>query len=111
MLYYLHKQFAVARGWAHLSAKGVGKGLIALLITACAISASWAQDVGWPREKSNGSGTLIYYQPQLDEWKDFRSLVARMAISIKPTGGEPALGVVSFRARTDADLETRNVVV
>jgi hypothetical protein len=67
--------------------------------------------VGWPREKANSSGTLIYYQPQLDEWKDFRRLDARMAVSVKPTGGQPTLGVVSFRARTDANLDTRNVVV
>src|ERR1700733_11841392 len=89
----------------------VAKRLIALLLMASVIGTSWAQDAGWPREKSNGTGTLIYYQPQLDEWKDFRRLEARMAVSITPTGGQPTLGVVSFRARTDADLDTRNVVV
>ena len=84
---------------------------IACLFLHCMMGTCFAQDVGWPREKSNASGTLIYYQPQLDEWKSFRQLEARMAVSIKPTGGEPVLGVVSFRARTDANLDTRNVVV
>jgi hypothetical protein len=89
----------------------MAKGLIALFLTVGVIGLGFAQDVGWPREKSNASGTLIYYQPQLDEWKDFRRLDARMAVSVKPTGGQPTLGVVSFRARTDANLDTRNVVV
>jgi hypothetical protein len=82
-------------------------GLLMLCVMSCAI----AKDVGWPREKSNAAGALIYYQPQLDEWKDFRRLEARMAVSIKPAGGQPTLGVVTFRARTDANLETRNVVI
>jgi hypothetical protein len=90
---------------------GVARSLIAVVVMAGVLSASLAQDRGWPREKSNASGTLIYYQPQLDEWKDFRRLEARMAVSVRPTGGQPTLGVVSFRARTDANLDTRNVVV
>jgi hypothetical protein len=87
------------------------KTLMAFFLAAGMIGAGFAQDLGWPREKSNAGGTLIYYQPQLDEWKDFRRLEARMAVSIKPAGGQPTLGVVSFRARTDANLDTRNVVV
>jgi len=93
------------------SADGLAKNMFVIFLIASAIGTSIAQDVGWPREKSNASGAFIYYQPQLDEWKEFRRLEARMAISVTPTGGQPALGVVSFRARTDANLETRNVVV
>jgi len=57
------------------------KYFLAILLMASAMGVSAAQDVGWPREKSNAGGTIIYYQPQLDEWKDFRRLEARMAIS------------------------------
>jgi hypothetical protein len=92
------------------SANKTALGIVGFLIL-CVASTAFAKDLGWPREKSNAGGTLIYYQPQLDEWKDFKRLEARMAISIKPIGGQPTLGVVTFRARTDADLETRNVVV
>jgi hypothetical protein len=92
------------------SANKTALGIVGFLIL-CLASTAFAKDLGWPREKSNAGGTLIYYQPQLDEWKDFKRLEARMAISIKPIGGQPTLGVVTFRARTDADLETRNVVV
>jgi hypothetical protein len=40
--------------------------VIALLFSRSAIGSCFAQDVGWPREKSNAAGTLIYYQPQLN---------------------------------------------
>ena len=102
---------AITRDVGRAIAMGVAKSLMAFFLMAGAIGASMAQDVGWPREKSNASGTLIYYQPQLDEWKDFRRLEARMAVSVKPTGGQPTLGVVTFRARTDVNLDSRNVVV
>jgi hypothetical protein len=87
------------------------KRLIAVLLLGSLIGACFAQDPGWPREKTNAGGTLIYYQPQLDEWKDFRRLEARMAVSIKATGGQPTVGVIYLRAGTDANLETRDVVI
>jgi hypothetical protein len=87
------------------------KTLVALVVAFCLVSASFAQDIGWPREKMNADGTIIYYQPQLDEWKDYRELVARMAVSIRPKTGQPTVGVVYLRARTDANLDTRNVVL
>jgi hypothetical protein len=87
------------------------KTLVSVVLTFCLVSASFAQDIGWPREKTNAGGMIIYYQPQLDEWKDYRDLVARMAVSIQPKTGQPTVGVVYLRARTDANLETRNVVL
>ena len=70
-----------------------------------------AQDPGWPREKSNAGGSITYYQPQLDAWKDFKQLEARMAVSIRPKGGQPTVGVVYIQATTDANTETRNVLL
>jgi hypothetical protein len=87
------------------------KALIAAFLIATLTVASVAQDLGWPREKSNAGSKLIYYQPQLDEWKDFRQLEARMAVSLTPAGGQPTVGVIYLRARTDADLDARNVVI
>jgi hypothetical protein len=87
------------------------KTLIAVLLSGSLTISSVAQDLGWPREKSNAGSKLVYYQPQLDDWKDFRQLEARMAVSITPVGGQPTVGVLYMRARTDADLETRNVVI
>jgi hypothetical protein len=87
------------------------KSLVAVLLIGSLIGTCLAQDPGWPREKTSAAGTLIYYQPQLDEWKEFRRLEARMAVSIKATGGQPTVGIVYLRASTDANLETRNVVI
>ena len=87
------------------------KTLIAVVLISCLVSTSFAQDIGWPREKSNANAAIIYYQPQLDEWKDYRQLEARMAVSIRQKTGHPTVGVVYLRARTDANLDTRNVVL
>src|SRR5438876_4537495 len=57
-----------------------------------------AQDPGWPREKTLQGAKLIYYQPQIDDWKDYRQLDARMAISLTPSGGKPVVGMVALRA-------------
>jgi hypothetical protein len=70
-----------------------------------------AEDIGWPREKAQNGARIVYYQPQIDSWKDYRILDARMAISVTPAGGKPTPGVVSIQARTDANKETRSVVI
>ena len=111
MLSFTDTAAASAKTGGRANRTALARIAIACVLLRCVMGACFAQDVGWPREKSNASGTLIYYQPQLDEWKSFRQLEARMAVSIKAAGQEPVLGVVSFRARTDANLDTRNVVV
>jgi hypothetical protein len=70
-----------------------------------------AADIGWPRELIKEGVRLVYYQPQIEEWKDYRELTGRLAVSLTPKGGQPTLGVASFRANTLADLETRTVVI
>jgi hypothetical protein len=87
------------------------KSLIVILLIGSLIGTGFAQDQGWPREKTSPAGTLIYYQPQIDDWKDFRQLEARMAVSLTPAGGQPTVGVIYLRARTDADVDTRNVAI
>ena len=68
-------------------------------------------DPGWPREVSQGGAKLVYYQPQIDEWKDYRELTGDMAVSLTPAGGQPTLGVASLKASNIADLEKRLVVI
>jgi hypothetical protein len=87
------------------------KSLAAILLSFFLVSASFAEDIGWPREKTSAEGTLIYYQPQLDEWTNFRELTARMAVSVRAKTGQPTVGIVYLHARTDANLDTRNVVL
>ena len=70
-----------------------------------------AQDPGWPRQKTSSSGKLIYYQPQVDSWKDYRDLQFRMAFSLTPTGGKQAVGVMSIQAKTDVNVDARTVLL
>src|SRR5437899_9861288 len=59
-----------------------------------------AQDPGWPRQIVKDGATLVYYQPQLDDWKDYKEIFARVAFSLTPSGGKEAVGVASFQANT-----------
>ena len=70
-----------------------------------------AEDIGWPREMTQNGAQIVYYQPQIDSWRDYRILDARMAIQVTPAGGKAIPGVVSIQARTDADRENRTVLI
>ena len=86
--------------------------LVAYLLLLCGIpTLMLAEDIGWPREITQNGARIVYYQPQVDQWSDYRTLDARMAISVTPAGGKPTPGVVSIQARTDANKETRTVVI
>ena len=45
-------------------------------------STSFARDPGWPRQKINASGKLVYYQPQFGEWDNHKSLTFSMPFSL-----------------------------
>src|SRR5580658_7279801 len=90
---------------------GVRKFAAYLLLLLGIPSLLLAEDIGWPREMTQNGARIVYYQPQIDKWSDYRTLDARMAISVTPAGGKPTLGVVSIQARTDVDKEARNVVI
>lgn len=66
---------------------------------------------GWPREFQKDGARLVIYQPQLEDWHQFRVLTADTAVSLTPPGGKPVLGVVSWRATTIADMQTRLVLI
>ncbi len=66
-----------------------------------------SQDIGWPRQVSNSTATIIYYQPQIDKWDDYKKLTGRMAFGITPSGGQEVLGVVSFQCDTKVDKDAR----
>jgi hypothetical protein len=57
--------------------------------TAASPQGSAPMDPGWPRQKSSPVGQLVLYQPHIDEWKDFRVLTGRMAISLTLAGSKP----------------------
>src|SRR4029450_4588856 len=57
----------------------------------------------WPRERYQNGNTLIVYQPQVDDWKNFQDLSWRMAVSLTPKSGKTAVGVVEMKGTTSID--------
>ncbi len=84
---------------------------LAAMLILTFISVSRAQDPGWPRQKSSPAGRLVYYQPQVDEWKENKELDFRMAFSLTPRGGKETVGVVSLHAFTDVNIDARTVML
>ncbi len=68
-------------------------------------------DQGWPREIFQNKFQITCYQPQIDQWQSYRFLQARLAVSLKPPGEAPSLGVAEVTGETTTDDETRTVVV
>ena len=66
----------------------------------------------FPRTLTSDAGAVVVYTPQIDTWKDFAKLEARLAVAVTPTGeSEPVYGVAEFTADTDPNLELRVVAV
>lgn len=64
----------------------------------------------WPKEFSLQKGKLMVYQPQIDEWPDYKIVKARSAIAFLATGTkEPQFGIIELQARTEVDFESRLV--
>lgn len=64
-------------------------------------------DPGWPRQRTNEQGRLVYYQPQVDEWKDFKELKFRMAFTLTPKGQKEIVGIIVLQAETDVSVDDR----
>jgi hypothetical protein len=66
----------------------------------------------WPRELTDGDATVTLHQPQVEEWKDFEFLTARMAavVQVEPEAA-PRIGALFLRIQTFTELETRTVSV
>jgi hypothetical protein len=68
-----------------------------------------ATDIGWPRQFSADAGTVVLYQPQVDDWKDYKTLDGRAAFSFTPKGGNQIVGIVEIEAGTDVNKDNRTV--
>src|SRR5689334_12242234 len=80
-------------------------------LAASAATAQATKDIGWPRQVSKNGSQLVYYQPQVDEWRDYKELYGRAAVALTPSGGQQTMGVVSFRANTIVDKEARTAYI
>jgi hypothetical protein len=82
------------------------------VVAACAVALSAiarAQDTGWPREKTVNGVKMVYYQPQVDNWKDFKQLDLRMALTITPPGGKAQPGIATASVQTTVDVQAHLV--
>lgn len=68
-------------------------------------------DPGWPREITHEGTKLVYYQPQIDEWKDYNKLTARVAFSLTPKGGKQTVGIATIQGDTVVDKSKRTVMI
>jgi hypothetical protein len=69
-----------------------------------------AQTIDWPREIQHAKGKVVVYQPQIDEWTDYKIVKARSAVAFLPKGAtNPQLGIIEMQARTEVDFESRLV--
>lgn len=82
---------------------------ICFLLTSAAVS--FAADPGWPRLHTKNGAKLIIYQPQVDDWKDYRDLDWRMAISLTPAGSKAVVGIVEMGGQTVVDQDSRMVLI
>jgi hypothetical protein len=84
--------------------------LTALGAAYAAVDESRATDPGWPRVFTKGGASVTYYQPQLDEWTDYRRARFRCAIAVTPHGAQAeTFGVADYTADTIVDHESRTV--
>jgi hypothetical protein len=70
-----------------------------------------ASDQGWPRSIDRDGMHLVYYQPQIDEWKDRRILNARMAFVVTAKGGKPTPGIATLFGNTKVDMGSHSVFI
>lgn len=64
----------------------------------------------WPREIQLAKGKLVVYQPQIDEWTDYKLLKARSAVAYLPTSAtNPYLGIIEMQCKTEVDFDSRLV--
>jgi hypothetical protein len=69
-------------------------------------------DTGWPRTVALKSGTVIWYQPQIESWVGQKDIVGWSAVSYLPTGAkEPALGTIKIEGPTRVALDDRVVTM
>jgi len=81
--------------------------MIFVLASSCVL----AQDPGWPRQHVQPGGTLIVYQPQIDDWKGFAHATWRQAFQLTPTGGKQVVGAATMTGNTSVDNDQHMVTI
>ena len=82
--------------------------LVLLLVSS---ASAFAQDPGWPRKLEKPGGTVIVYQPQVDEWKDYATITTRVAFQLTPIGGKQVIGAATMMGNSNVDKDKHMVVI
>jgi len=76
-----------------------------------ATTALGAQDK-WPKRFEDAKGTVVMYQPQLEDFQDNRLLTGRAAVSVRTKQmKQPRFGAVWLEAKATVDRDTRMATV
>lgn len=67
------------------------------------------QDQGWPRQITKPGGTVVLYQPQVDNWENYQRVDARMAFTVTPTGGKAQVGIVTVQLQSAVNMDDHTV--
>jgi hypothetical protein len=70
-----------------------------------------AQTPRWPRTITNAQGQITLYQPQVDDWKNFQIVEARIAFAVTPTGGKEQVGVATVQMQSSVNMDTHIAVL
>src|SRR5215204_4960705 len=69
-------------------------------------------DTGWPRTVALKSGTVVWYQPQVESWTDQKNIIASSAVSYQRTGvKDAALGTIKIEGPTSVAVDDRVVTL
>lgn len=67
---------------------------------------------GWPRSYKSGGNQVIVYQPQLDEWQDYKLLIGKAAVVVELQGqSQEYYGAIDLQATTEVDFDSRTVLM
>lgn len=77
------------------------------------MSVSWgaAQAARWPHTLTNAGGQITLYQPQVDDWQNFKVVDARIAFAVTPTGGKEQVGVATVSMQSSVNMDTHTAVL
>lgn len=77
----------------------------------CGLLLQLAQDPGGPRKLVKPGGTVLVYQPQVDDWQNFTDIKWRAAFQLTPNGGKQIVGAASFEATTEVNTDNQTVLL
>ncbi|MBA4153808.1 hypothetical protein [Flavobacterium sp.] len=87
------------------------KYLILFFILFTFGNSCFSQIVNWPRTLTNKSSVLTMYQPQVEDWQDYKNITYRLAFSLVPNSSDEVLGVLYMTAKTEVNKEKNTVLI